>query len=181
MGTELTTERLRLRVPRDEDLQSIVEYRSLPEVARLQGWDESFSLEDAQRLLETRSIEPKTSGWLQLVIEEISAGAVVGDIGVHFVENQPDTIEVGITLAPEHQGKGFGVESLTEVVRWAFEDLDSHRVYGETDDLNVGMRKLFERVGFRLEARLVEGDWFKGAWSTLCVYAMLSSEWPEAR
>jgi RimJ/RimL family protein N-acetyltransferase len=37
---------------------------------------------------------------------------------------------------------------------------------------------LFERLGFRCEARLVEADWFKGEWSTLRLYAMLDRDWP---
>jgi RimJ/RimL family protein N-acetyltransferase len=36
---------------------------------------------------------------------------------------------------------------------------------------------LFERLGFRCEARLVEADWFKGEWSTLRVYATLNRQW----
>jgi RimJ/RimL family protein N-acetyltransferase len=34
-------------------------------------------------------------------------------------------------------------------------------------------------LGFRCEARQVEADWFKGEWSTLCLYAMLNREWGE--
>jgi RimJ/RimL family protein N-acetyltransferase len=36
-------------------------------------------------------------------------------------------------------------------------------------------------LGFRREARLVEADWFKGEWSTLCVYAILDREWQTRR
>ena len=37
--------------------------------------------------------------------------------------------------------------------------------------------RLFERVAFCCEGRLVEADWFKGEWSTLRIYAMLEREW----
>ena len=52
-----------------------------------------------------------------------------------------------------------------------------HRVYAESDDRNVPVHRLLERLGFRCEARLVEADWFKGEWTTLRTYAMLRSEW----
>lgn len=177
VGVEIETERLKLRFFREDDLPVIVGYRSLPEVARYQFWDTSFSLQDAEKLLNTRTREPKTPGWLQLGIEERETSALCGDCGIRFVEHAPDTVEVGITLAPEHQGRGIGNEALGAVVRWCFVDLEMHRVYGETDDLNVSMRRLFERLDFRLEARLVEADWFKGEWSTLCTYALLNREW----
>jgi RimJ/RimL family protein N-acetyltransferase len=52
-----------------------------------------------------------------------------------------------------------------------------HRVFAEADDRNAAVKRLLERLGFRCEARLVEADWFKGEWSTLCVYAILDREW----
>jgi RimJ/RimL family protein N-acetyltransferase len=58
-----------------------------------------------------------------------------------------------------------------------FGDHGIHRVYAETDDRNLAVHRLFERLGFRCEARLVEADWFKGEWTTLRVYAVLRREW----
>jgi len=56
-----------------------------------------------------------------------------------------------------------------------------HRVFAEADDRNTAVKRLLERLGFRCEARLVEADWFKGEWSTLCVYAILDREWQARR
>ena len=50
-------------------------------------------------------------------------------------------------------------------------------MYAEADDRNVAVHRLFGRLGFRCEARLVEADWFKGEWSTLRVFAVLRREW----
>ena len=49
--------------------------------------------------------------------------------------------------------------------------------YAEADDRNEAVHRLFERLGFRCEARLVEADWFKGEWTTLRTYAALRREW----
>jgi RimJ/RimL family protein N-acetyltransferase len=51
------------------------------------------------------------------------------------------------------------------------------RVFAQTDDRNRAGGRLFERLGFRCEGRLVEADWFKGEWTTLRVYAVLRREW----
>ena len=34
-------------------------------------------------------------------------------------------------------------------------------------------------LGFRQEAELQKADWFKGEWTTLCIYAALAREWSE--
>jgi RimJ/RimL family protein N-acetyltransferase len=49
------------------------------------------------------------------------------------------------------------------------------------DDRNVAVHQLFERLGFRCEARLLEADWFKGEWTTLRVHALLRREWASRR
>jgi aminoglycoside 6'-N-acetyltransferase len=51
-AVELRTARLRLRPMADADLPAFVAYRRDPEVARYQGWDETFSAEDARALFE---------------------------------------------------------------------------------------------------------------------------------
>jgi RimJ/RimL family protein N-acetyltransferase len=56
-----------------------------------------------------------------------------------------------------------------------------HRIYAETDDRNVAVHRLFERLGFRCEARLIDADWFKNEWTTLRTYAILRREWDARR
>ena len=91
--------------------------------------------------------------------------------------DQPQTAEVGVTLAPSRQGGGLASEALGAVVTRLFEQHDMHRVYAQADDRNVAVQRLLERLGFRCEARLVEADWFKGEWTTLRTYAVLRREW----
>ena len=89
----------------------------------------------------------------------------------------PATAEVGVTFAPAHQGTGLATEALKAVITELFHNHGLHRVYAEADDRNVAVQRLLERLGLRCEARLVEADWFKGEWTTLRIYAILSREW----
>ena len=100
-------------------------------------------------------------------------GRLCGDCAVRVVTDQPATAELGVTLAPEHQGAGLASEALAAVMRSLFEDYCVHRIYAEADDRNRAVHRLFERLGFRREARVVEADWFKGEWTTPRVYAIL--------
>ena len=178
---EIATERLILRPFRVDDLAAFVAYRSDPEVARYQSWDRTYSMADAESFLGSQR-EPvfgQPGEWLQLAIVDRATGAVCGDCAVRVATDQPATAEIGVTLAQASQGKGLATEALTAVVRELFEERGMHRVFAEADDRNFPVRRLLERLGFRCEARLVEADWFKGAWSTLLLYAMLDREWCE--
>jgi len=52
-------------------------------------------------------------------------------------------------------------------------------VFASTDVLNRPAVALFQRLGFRQEAHLVEHLWFKGQWGSEYVFAMLKREWEE--
>jgi RimJ/RimL family protein N-acetyltransferase len=180
---EIVTERLELRPFRVEDLGAFVAYRSDPEVARYQSWDCPYSMAAAEAFLDSqRGLELGQPGeWLQLAILARDTGTVCGDCAVRVVTDQPETAEIGVTFARAHQGKGLATEALTGLLAELFEQRGMHRVFAEADDRNAQVQRLLERLGFRREARLVEADWFKGAWSTLLVYAILDREWRNRR
>jgi RimJ/RimL family protein N-acetyltransferase len=174
---ELRSPRLVLRRLRPEDAPAIVAYRSLPEVARFQSW-ESFGLEDATRLVADQlNLTPNTPGtWLQLAVALADTQAMIGDCGIHFLEDARQ-VELGITLSPAHQGRGLAAEALGSVLEYVFGSLQKHRASAVTDAENHAAARLFRRLGFRQEAHSVENIWFKGAWGSEYVFALLQREW----
>jgi RimJ/RimL family protein N-acetyltransferase len=175
----IETERLTLRPFRAEDLVAFAAYRREPEVARYQSWDTTYSKADAERFLAEQQglVFGQPGEWVQLAAVERTTGVLVGDCAVRVLSDQAATAELGVTLAPEHQGRGLAYEALAAVIGRLFAEHGIHRIYAETDDRNAGVHRLLERLGFRCEARLVEADWFKGEWTTLRVFAILSREW----
>jgi RimJ/RimL family protein N-acetyltransferase len=176
---EIVTERLTLRPFLAEDLPAFVAYRSDPGVARYQSWDQTYSMADAERFLDSQlGVEfGRPGAWVQLAAIERLHGGLVGDCAVRFVEEQPATAEIGVTFSAPHQGAGLASEALSAVITALFHEHAIHRVYAQTDDRNLPVHRLFDRLGFRCEARLTDADWFKGEWSTVRFYALLHHEW----
>jgi RimJ/RimL family protein N-acetyltransferase len=179
----IQTDRLLLRRFRNADLDSFVAYRSEENVARFQSWDPSYSEADAERFLaEDSDVVPGQPGrWLQIAIEDRATGKLCGDCAVRFTTEQPRMAELGVTLAPHHQNHGIASEAVTATLDWLFGEQDMHRVYAQTDDRNKSAQRLLERLGFRLEARLIEADWFEDEWTTPRIYAVLKKDWLELR
>lgn len=175
---ELRSPRLLLRRLCPADAGSLCAYRSLPEVARYQSW-ENFGPEDAAHLIAEQSVaEPNIPGtWFQLAIVKTDANCIIGDCGLHCPKDDPRQMEFGITLAPQFQGYRYADEAITRVLAYVFGDLQKHRVFAHVDVLNRPAIGLCRRLGFRQEAHLVENIWFKGAWGSEFVFALLMREW----
>jgi RimJ/RimL family protein N-acetyltransferase len=178
--TELRTPRLILRRLSSDDLAVLCAYRSLPEVARFQSWD-TFGPEDGARLIaEQRCQEPNIPGtWLQLAIVRVASGEMIGDCGLHFLKEDGRQVELGITLAPSHQRRGYATEALSGVIDYLFNRLDKHRITAITDAENTAAAGLFSRLGFRREAHFAENVWFKGRWGSEFAFALLRTGWEE--
>ena len=180
---EIVSERLRLRPFRAGDLSAFVAYRSDPDVARYQLWDTSYGMADAERFLAEQ--DGATFGqpgvWVQLAATDRGDGTLVGDCAVRIRADQPQTAELGVTFSPRYQGVGLAAEAMGAVVDHLFEHVGLHRVFAETDDRNDAAQRLFSRLGFRCEGRLVEADRFKDEWCTLRIHALLRREWELSR
>ena len=172
-----TTERLTVRAMVPADVEAFVAYRSDPGVARYQSW-EDYTLEQGRFLVEEmQSLRPGIPGeWYQLAVTDAD-GALVGDLATHVDADEHRQLEVGFTLAPEQQGRGYATEALRGLLGHAFDPMGMHRVVAVTDARNDAAAALLLRTGFRKEAHFVDNVFFKGAWGSEYLFAVLESEW----
>lgn len=178
MFSELLTPRLVLRKLGLSDVGAMFDYRSRPDVCRFQMW-EPQSVDEVRSLIAScQSLEPDTPGtWLQLAITLRGPGLLIGDCGLHLPAGETRQAEVGITLAPAHQDKGYATEALKAVLEYLLVTLGKHRVYASVDPRNQPCIALLKRVGMRQEAHLRESLWFKGEWADDLIFAVLDREW----
>ncbi len=178
MWKDLETGRLRLRRLVAADSPAVYAYRSLPEVSRFQFWDPRSEEEIRAFIEELSRIEPDTPGtWFQLGITLRDSGLLIGDCGMRFPAEEKWQVELGISLAPPHHGKGYATEALGTVLDYCFGSLGKHRVFASADPRNDASIALMERIGMRREAHFRESLWFKEAWADDLIYAILDREW----
>lgn len=178
MSYPLKTQRLVIEPLVESDVAEFVAYRKDPGVARWQSWTPDYAAADALRLIagQPTTVLPEPGSWLQLAMRANDGPLLHGDVAIHRVEGQPDTFEIGVTLAPQSQGMGLATEAVAAMLDVLFAEGHAHRVVAFCDSRNDGVSRLLERVGMRHESRQVEGDFFKNEWTTLDGYAILAAE-----
>lgn len=177
-ATFFETHRLRVRRFSPADVHAFAAYRADPEVARYQGWSD-YTLDLGTTFIEAlQRAQPGVPGeWYQFALEDRSSGTLVGDLALKVDADEPRVAEVGFTLVPEQQGKGYGTEALGAFVGFAFEAFGLHRIIAVTDALNAPAAAMLERVGMRREGHFHENVFFKGAWGSEFLFAILEREW----
>jgi aminoglycoside 6'-N-acetyltransferase len=177
--TELVGQRLILRRFSSGDAAAFAAYRTIPEVARYQGWDAPYSLERAEQFVrDLAGTDPDTPGeWFQFAVAARSDGTLLGDCGAGVRLDDPRQAEIGFTIAPAHQGNGYAAEAVRALVGYLFRDRGKHRVTASCDARNTASAKVLRRAGFLLEGHLRESTWAKGEWTDDLLFAVLERDW----
>ena len=171
----ISTRRLTLRAIKLTDSASMLKYRSNPIVYQYQNWKPRL-LEDVNDFISKLSDLPNIPDtWYQLGIIIKERNELIGDIGIHFIDNSQ--VEIGFTLSSEYQGKGFATEAVVEVINYLFFNLKKHRVVATVDPRNIKSLALLEKIGLRKEAHFRKSIWFNEQWADDVVFAILEEEW----
>lgn len=86
--------------------------------------------------------------------------------------------EFGITLWPEHRGKGHGTTTQRELARYLFAHDPVNRIQARTEVDNIAEQRALEKAGFTREAVMREYYFRDGAWRDEVLYRMLRAELP---
>jgi RimJ/RimL family protein N-acetyltransferase len=181
--TELAGERVLLRRFQLADVAEFVAYRSCAEVARFQSWDAPYPREEGERTIrQMMGEDPDTAGeWFQFAVALRPAGPLIGDCAARPHADDPRQCEIGFTIAPGYQGRGYATEAARLLVGYLFGRRGKHRITASCDPRNAASAAVLERLGMRREGHLRESTWGTGEWTDDLLYGLLRHEWEPGR
>ncbi len=174
------TERLVLRPFRRDDVDAMLAYQSLPEVARylLVGpWTRDDAVKQVEKRLGSTSLGGPEDV-LALAVE--FEGTLIGDIGAWPTDREAWQGELGWVFHPEYAGRGFATEAVEKVLEIVF-GFGWHRAVAQMDPRNTSSARLARRLGMTLEGAHRSSWWSKGEWTDNWVFALLADEWKARR
>jgi RimJ/RimL family protein N-acetyltransferase len=145
----LETERLLLRMWREDDLKEYAKICADPEVMRFLG-GKTFSLTESWRHMAFMIGHWQLRGYGHWVVEEKSSGRLLGRLGFLYPVGWPG-FEIGWTLGREYWGKGYATEGARRALDYAFTELDRDHVISCIHPDNAASIRVAERLGEKLE------------------------------
>lgn len=174
---EIETGRLILGSLHAEHSEKFFVYRSDKITNVYQGWIPE-NQDDAIKFIANLPNEININEtWFQLAIVLKESDELIGDIGLHFIGDDNEQVEIGFTLSKNEHGKGYASEAVKSILEYLFGTLGKHRVIGSVDPQNISSIKLLEKLGFRKEAHFKKSICIDGQWVDDVVYGLLKEEW----
>ncbi|MFE7119409.1 GNAT family N-acetyltransferase [Streptomyces sp. NPDC057654] len=176
----LTTDRLILRPLTDADAEAVHAACQDPEISRWSSVPSPYTSEDAENYV-GRTVP---TGWQDDSLYTFGTfaagdGALVGVVCLVRLAQlaAPEhQAEIGYWTAKEQRGRGYTVEAVREVVRWAFADLGVERLEWHAEAGNEGSRAVALKAGFQMEGTMRSKSVYAGTRRDEWVASLLPSD-----
>jgi RimJ/RimL family protein N-acetyltransferase len=116
------------------------------------------------------------------MIRTLEDDRLIGEVGLDGVQwNHGDTF-IGIGLGErEFWGKGYGTDAMRVILRYAFNELNLHRVSLNVFEYNRRALRSYEKTGFKVEGRARKFLSREGNRWDLIFMGILREEWEKAQ
>ncbi|MGA8943327.1 MAG: GNAT family N-acetyltransferase [Thermoactinomyces sp.] len=112
-----------------------------------QDWPNNDFREILPFMLQKLLQNPDEPVWNGLILRKNSP-VLVEDAGLKEGPDQKGSADLGYSIVPEHQGKGYATETARAVVEWALRRKEIHRVTAECSAANIASIRVLEKTGF---------------------------------
>ncbi len=173
----LIGERVRLRSIEREDIPTFVRWFNDPEVRQYLLMYEPMSKAKEERWFE--EMLGRKNDFLFAIEAQIGEQWVhIGNVGLHRIDWKNRTAVFGIALGEKaYWGQGFGTDATRTILRFAFEELNLHRVELEVFDFNPRAIRSYEKAGFRHEGTHRQALFRYGRYHDVHLMGILQSEY----
>jgi RimJ/RimL family protein N-acetyltransferase len=171
----LIGERIYLRPLDEGDLERCLGWINDPEILATLGRRSPMSRSMEREWLLGQYKEDRTFS-LAIILKD--GDRHIGNTGLHGITSVDRSAEFGILIGDKDVwGQGYGAEAAHLVLDYGFSQLGLHRIWLRVFSFNERARRLYEKVGFRLEGTLRESYFRNGEFHDTLIMSVLSTEW----
>jgi RimJ/RimL family protein N-acetyltransferase len=167
---------VRLRPNSLDDLERYLVWVNDPEVTRFQGIRYPLSRAAEEEWLK-ESLGKTSPPEIVLAIETLTDTRHIGSIGLHDIQRENRRAVLGVMIGDKTcWDRGYGTDALQTLLRFAFDEVNLHRVQLLVHEHNARAIACYRKCGLVEEGRLRE-DWYQdGRYADTIVMGVLASE-----
>ncbi|WP_218579505.1 GNAT family N-acetyltransferase [Phytohabitans houttuyneae] len=143
-----------------------------PDAAGTFNWSGFRDIRATRRRFDENGLITPDGGCLVVQVDDAAAGTVVWT-KVHYGTPAWWCWNVGISLLPEHRGKGVGTLAQRHLVAYLFDTTPVQRVEAYTDVDNTAEQRALEKAGFTREGVLRATQFREARWRDLVMYSLV--------
>ena len=146
-------EKVWLRPYERDDIEPSLQIINDREIADLVGFSFPIGRGGSEKWYEEEVLKLHGERAFFFVICELGSTDLIGQCGFHELQ-QGMRAEVGIFLAPEYVGRGYGTDALNALVDFGFGELGLERIGLHVSPGNDRAIRSYEKCGFKHEGRM---------------------------
>lgn len=172
----LTGELVRLRPREPSDAEIILPWLNDPEVKRHLGNRYPWSMAAEEEYLRAQTSTPMKFGDAVFIIET-REGRAIGTAGLHGMTAENREVTLGIMIGEKDcWSQGYGTDAIVTLLRFAFGEVNLHRVQLEVFADNGRGIACYRKCGFVEEVRMRRDRYRAGEWKEGLVMGVLDRE-----
>jgi len=176
-GPLLRGEKVTLRPARENDAEHFVRWFADMDVTRFLARRMAISLQQEQEFLKKIG-ESKDDVWWVIEVADQPIGAT----GIHSINWLDANGTTGIVIGEKGSwGKGYATETMRLRTRYAFRELNLHKLKTQAYMENEGSRRALQKTGYT-QAGIQRQEFYKdGRWHDVWEGELLREDWEKAQ
>ena len=104
-------------------------------------------------------------------------GLMVGMVSLHNIDYLNHSAYIGYWLDEDNVGRGIMTDAVRSLIEYGYVELEINRIEIRAGVDNVKSRAIPERLGFRQEGVISEGEYVNGAFIDMAIYGLIRREY----
>lgn len=165
----------------EKDAETISKWTHDPEYLRLTDLDPARPLAPGQvkkKLEDQDKDAEKGRNQFHFAIRAKSDDRLIGLVSLFWIHWMHGAAAMRLSIGqPDDRGRGYGSDALKIILRYAFDELNLHRIGATVFEYNPRAVKLLERAGFAVEVRRRQAIHRDGRRWDILELGLLRDEW----
>lgn len=165
-----------LRAIAKEDLPILMSWRNQPSFRKYFREYRELNSVQQESWFENHVINDRNTEMFSIV--ELSTGDIIGACGLCYIDwiNRNADFSIYIGKDNVYIDDIYAIEASKLMMKYAFEELNLHRLWSEIYSFDEKKKKMFAKLGFALEGEHRQTHWTNGKWCNSLFFGILNMD-----